>query len=382
MNPLQVLSVCGQSVWLDYLSRDLIQSGELARRIGDDGISGVTTNPSIFQAAIAAGKTYLPEIRRLSSGGLEAESIAQRLIIEDVVVAADLLLSVYKDTGARDGFVSIEVPPRLAYDRDGTVREARDLWKAVGRPNVMIKVPATSAGISATRQLLTEGINVNSTLLFWLGPYRRVQEAYLRALESRAVMGLPLDSVASVASFFLSRIDSVLDPQLTKIARGGTAAASTAASLLGETAIACARLAYRGYEDAFSGPRFQALAARGARVQRLLWASTSTKNPAYSDTRYIESLVARDTVTTLPPETLDAFKVHGRPTIMPADISGAAWMVISHLDTLGFDMQRVGKRLEQEGVRKFAAAYAALVGDIRDRSGRAPSREDTLRRNA
>lgn len=368
MNSVQELSACGQSVWLDYLSRDIIKSGELRRLIDEDGISGVTTNPSIFQAAISGGRTYREGIIELAKRGLSAESIAEHLVIEDVVAAADVLLPLHRRTGGREGFVSVELSPRLAYDREGTIHEARSTWKAVARPNAMIKVPATSAGISATRQLLAEGINVNCTLLFWLGPYRRVQEAYLSALESRAVMGLPLESVASVASFFLSRIDSQLDPLLAKIARGGAPEAPAAAALRGEVATACARLAYQDYEEAFSGSRFQGLAARGARAQRLLWASTSTKNPAYSDIKYVEPLVGRNTVTTLPPETLRAFLAHGTPRIGLGNGVGMARAIIENIGVLGIDMEWISKRLERDGVDKFAAAFAALVKNVSEAS--------------
>ena len=370
MNSLQELSACGQSVWLDYLSRDLLRGGELQRLIAADGISGVTTNPSIFQVSIGSGKSYQAAIDRLARRGLNAESIARQLTIEDVVATADVFLPVYKRTLGKDGFVSIEVPPGLAYDRDGTVREARALWKALARPNVMIKVPATPAGISATRQLLTEGINVNSTLLFWLDSYSRVQEAYLRALEGRVVMGLPLNSVSSVASFFLSRIDSMLDPILAEIVAEGTPSGNKAATLVGAVAVACAKLAYRKFEEIFYGPRFANLAVRGARVQRLLWASTSTKNPSYPDTKYVDPLIGNDTVTTLPLETLRVFKAHGVARITLSNGVRAADATIEDLRKVGIDMHQIGKRLEQEGVRKFANASAALGKGIKERTAR------------
>lgn len=368
MNSLQELSACGQSVWLDYLSRDLIQRGELERLIVNEAVSGVTTNPSIFQGSIGRGKSYQPEIDRLSSRGLGAESIAQQLILEDVTAAADLLLPIYSRTAGKDGFVSVEVPPRLAYDCDGSLGEARSLWNAINRPNIMIKVPATPAGIAATRQLLLEGINVNSTLLFWLDSYSQVQEVYLQALEGRLAKGLPLGSVASVASFFLSRIDSMLDPLLSKIVSAGTPTATTASALTGAGAVACAKLAYRDFADVFYGKRFENLAERGAHVQRLLWASTSTKNPTYSDTKYVDSLVGRDTITTLPLETLGAFKAHGVPRITLGNGISTAVAVIEGLGRLGLDMKQIGGSLQEEGIRKFATAFTALVESIKDRA--------------
>lgn len=365
MNPLQGLAACGQSVWLDSFSRKLIHDGELARLINDDAITGITTNPAIYATAMAGSNgSYQDAIERWSVQGLNAEAIARILIIEDVTAAADQLRAVYQRTGGKDGFVSVEVSPSLANDSDGTVREARALWTALNRPNVLIKVPATPAGITATRQLLTEGINVNSTLLFWLTPYARVAEAYLAALEVRDAAGLPLASVASVASFFLSRIDTLLDAMLARVAQQGQAQARVAESLRGKGAVACAKLAYRHFHNVFHSARYAKLAERGAPTQRLLWASTSTKNPDYPDTKYIEPLVGPDTITTLPLGTLTAYKDHGQPEITLPNGTEIASQIISQLTDIGIDMGLVGETLEKDGVRQFAAAFGRMLGTI------------------
>jgi len=361
-NPLEAIRSCGQSIWLDYLGRELIGSGELRRLIEEDGVSGVTTNPAIFEKAIDGGRAYDAEIARLAHEGADAAAIYRQLTLADVAAAADLLLPVHQAGAGADGFVSLEVSPHLAHDSEGTLREARELWAALARPNVLIKVPATRAGVAAIRRLIAEGINVNVTLLFGLARYGEVAEAYLAGLEARREA--QLRGIASVASFFLSRIDSLVDPMLERIAQQGGANAAKAAPLRGEVAIASAKLAYRHYQGIVSGERYRALAERGARPQRLLWASTSTKNPAYPDTKYVEPLVGPDTINTLPPETLDAYRDHGRPGSTLTAGFARAESVLAELQEVGIDIEAVSQRLEDEGVQKFIAPYDKLLASI------------------
>lgn len=362
-NPLRGLHRLGQSPWLDFIDRDLVRSGRLAA-LAEAGVRGVTSNPAIFERAIAHSGHYDEEIERRARAGQGAGTIYEALALADVRDAADVLRPVHETSGGRDGFVSLEVSPRLAHDTKATVAEARRLWAALSRPNVMIKVPATREGLPAIRTLLAEGVNINVTLLFSLERYREVADAWLAALEQRAGTGAPLEGVASVASFFLSRIDTLVDGRLDEIAAGGGPEAGLAGALRGRIAIASARCAYGVFEEILRAERFRRLAARGARPQRLLWASTGTKDPAYADTKYVDALVGPDTVTTLPLATLEAWRDHGGPVRerVREDPDGAA-RTLGHLGEL-LPLSEIGARLEREGVRKFVEPFEALHAAI------------------
>jgi transaldolase len=366
-NPLLKLSTFGQSIWLDYIRRQMIDSGELKKLIEDDGLKGVTSNPAIFQKAIAGSTDYDEAIRSLALAGKSIEEIYQVLTVEDVQQAADLFRPVYDREEGRDGFISLEVNPHLAQDTEGTVKEARHLWQALGRPNVLIKVPATKEGLPAIRELISEGINVNVTLLFGLPRYREVAEAYIAGLEARAAQGRPLNPVASVASFFLSRIDVLLDPRLEKLAAAGGPQAQGARDLIGEAAIASAKVAYTIYQEIFGGERFKKLAAQGARPQRLLWASTSTKNPAYPDVKYVEPLIGVATVNTLPPETLNAYRDHGDPADRLTEEVDRAAGCLRRLAELGIDLDQATQQLEDEGVEKFNQPFDSLMATLAEK---------------
>jgi len=363
-NPLLRLEALGQSIWLDFLSRGMLVSGELVSLIQEDGVSGVTSNPTIFEKAIAQSSDYDAAIRTLSRNGLSVPEIYEELVVEDIRMTADLLRPVYERRDGGDGFVSLEVSPHLAHDSAGTLIEARRLWSRVDRPNLFIKVPGTWEGLAAIRQLAAEGINVNVTLLFGLPRYRAVAEAYLDGLAERASRGLPLERVASVASFFLSRIAVLVDPQLEKIAQGGGEKARDAASLQGESAIACAKVAREMYREILAGDRYTVLAARGARPQRLLWASTGTKNPAFSDVKYLEALIGPETVNTAPLETLVAYRDHGHPAPRLDQGLSEAQQVLERLAGLGIDLGAVTQQLEDEGVEKFAHPFDSLMQSL------------------
>jgi transaldolase/glucose-6-phosphate isomerase len=367
-SPLLGARDLGQSIWLDQLSRSLIMSGGLKRLIDEDGLRGVTTNPSIFHEAITGGDDYDGAVAALAEQGREVQEIYQSLTVGDVQLAADELRALHDSSGGDHGFVSLEVNPHLAYETEATIEEARRLWRAVDRPNIFIKVPATEPGLTAIRTLIGEGINVNVTLLFGLPRYHRVAEAYLSGLEDLAAAGQPIDRVRSVASFFLSRIDVLVDPQLAALAEAGGREAGLARSLHGEVAIACARLAYRIYKDVFGGKRFTSLAARGARPQRVLWASTSTKNPDYSDVKYVEPLIGPETVNTMPLKTIDAFRDHGRPAARLEDDVEKAEAVLARLPEVGLDIDEVSRELEKEGVEKFNRPYDTLLATLTERS--------------
>ena len=368
-NPLLRLEAFGQSIWMDFIRRGVISSGELQKWIEGDGVSGVTSNPSIFEKAIAESHDYDEAIRALTSEGKTPDEIYQALTVEDIQKVADLLRPIYQRTEGRDGFVSLEVSPGLAHDTAGTIEEARRLWSLVDRPNAMIKVPATQEGIPAIRELTGEGININITLLFGLPRYREVAEAYLSGLETLAARGGNLKPVASVASFFLSRIDVLLDPLLEKKRLAGGSQAEIAARLQGQVAIASAKVAYQLYKEIFGSERFERLAGKGARPQRLLWASTSTKNPAYSDTKYVEPLIGPDTINTLPVETLTAYREHGHPILsLDQDIS-RAYHVLNQLSLAGINLDAATGQLEQEGVEKFIAAFDRLKISLKEKQG-------------
>lgn len=360
-NPLLKLESFGQSVWLDSLSRHAITSGELKRLIDEDGLSGVTSNPSIFEKAIVGSRDYEEDIRALALKNKTVDEIYQALTVRDIQMAADLFRLLYDRLEGKDGFVSLEVSPHLANDTDGTIAEARKLWAAVNRPNAFIKVPATGEGLPAITQLISEGINVNITLLFGLPRYREVAEAYLAGLEKRVAQGNPIQQVASVASFFLSRIDVLVDPMLEKI-KG--AKAELAAKLRGEIAVASAKVAAEIYEQIFSGERFKKLALSGARTQRLLWASTSTKNPDYPDLKYVEPLIGPDTINTLPMETLEAYRDHGQPEVRLPDGLAEAKATLNRLAEAGINLDDVTQQLENEGIEKFNKPYDKLIAAL------------------
>ena len=361
-NRLRRVEALGQSLWLDYIDRALLVKGGLQRLIVDDGISGVTSNPAIFEKAIAQHAEYDEEIAQLTRSGLDAEAIYETLAIEDVRLAADLLNEVYERSHCRDGYVSLEVSPHLANDTAATVAEARRLWDRVARHNLMIKVPATRAGLAAIRQLIAAGINVNATLIFGGTRYHEVAESYLSGLEDRLASGGALEQVTSVASFFLSRIDTLVDPFLEQQHK------AQARQLRGHLAISSARLAYREYQDLLGSPRWQALASHGARSQRLLWASTSTKDPTYDDVMYVDALIGPDTINTLPPDTLDAYREHGCPRQRLEDQLQLAHDLPGQLAALGLDLEAVSNELERQGVQKFIEPYERLLATLTQRA--------------
>ncbi len=367
-NPLNQLAAFGQSIWLDYIRRDLITGGGLRRLIEEDGLRGMTSNPAIFEKAISESHDYDADIRAMAQKGNDIAAIYESLSQRDVQRAADTFRPLYDSTDGNDGYVSLEVNPHLAHDTDGTIAEARRLWAALKRPNVFIKVPATSAGLPAIRQLISEGINVNVTLLFGLPRYRQVAEAYLGGIEARAAQGKAVKPIASVASFFVSRIDAMVDPLLEKqIAQGGKGAVMAEAAR-GQVAIASAKMAYQIHKEIFTSERFRKLAARGARVQRLLWASTSTKNPDYSDVKYVEALIGADTVNTVPLETLDAYRDHGVPEARLEQDLEDARRVLEGLIETGIRIDDVSRQLEEEGVAKFNAPFDKLMETLANRS--------------
>lgn len=366
-SPLLNLESLGQSIWMDFISRGTITSGQLQQWIERDGISGVTSNPSIFQKAITESDDYDESIRDLTLEGMTGEEIFRSLAVEDIQRVAELLRPTYDRTDGRDGFVSLEVSPKLAHDTAGTIAEARELWTLVNRPNAMIKVPATSEGIPAIRELTGEGINVNITLLFGLPRYREVADAYISGLEIRATKGKPLKEIASVASFFLSRIDTLIDPMLEEKLKSDNPRAGTAARLQGQIAIASAKVAYEMYKELFSTERFLRLVKKGARTQKLLWASTSTKNPAYKDIKYMETLIGPDTINTVPVETLNAYRDHGHPEQTLDQEVHRAYHLLNKLSIVGIDLAAVTQQLEDEGVAKFIAAFDQIMDSLRDK---------------
>jgi transaldolase len=366
-HPLIALKEAGQSPWLDYLSRDLIISGKLQRMIDEDGLCGVTSNPSIFQQALARSAAYDRPLEDLLNKGLrDSRQLFFALALDDIAAAADILLPVYRAAGGGDGFVSLEVSPDLAYDTEATIEEALRLFRSLARDNVMIKVPATIPGLAAIETLTAAGVNVNVTLLFSVPRYRQVAEAYLKGLEQRLKSGRPVDTIASVASFFVSRVDTMIDPLLEeKIkAAGSPAERERLGQLRGQAAVANARLAYQVFGRVFAGDRFSALRQKGARVQRLLWGSTSTKNPDYSDIKYVGELIGRDTVNTMPEETMMAFRDHGEVRETIGDDPEKTLPLFEELAARDIDIHVVTDRLEKEGVDKFADSFNELLRGI------------------
>lgn len=360
-NRLKKLGTFGQSIWLDYIRRDLIAGGQLRRLIDEDGLRGMTSNPSIFEKAIVESHEYDDDIRAMALEGKEVNTIYEALSQHDVQCAADEFRPLYDKTDGRDGYVSLEVNPHLAHDAKGTIEEGRRLWKMLGRPNVFIKVPATTAGLSAIQELTSDGINVNVTLLFGLPRYRQVADAYLTGLAARLAQGKPVNHVVSVASFFVSRIDSLVDSLLVKIIAQGGEKANLAKTLRGQAAIASAKVSYQIYKEIVGSERFKTLADQGARVQRLLWASTSTKNPDDSDVKYIEALIGPDTVNTVPLQTLDAYRDHGDPNVRLTQDVEKARLVLAQLPEVGISIDQVTQQLEDDGVAKFNKPFDQLM---------------------
>jgi len=360
---LHTLHAAGQSLWLDYIDRVMLQNGDLARRIREDALTGMTSNPTIFEKALAEGAAYDAQLGTFDAA-LSDRDVFEAVATTDVRDACDAFRGVYDATHGVDGYVSLEVSPDLARDAAGTVAEARRLWTIVDRPNLMIKVPGTVEGADAVRQLIAEGINVNVTLLFAVDAHARVIEAYLAGLEQRAQAGLPIDRISSVASFFVSRVDSAIDKQLETMAAADATQADALRALQGKAAIANAKLAYRLFTASFSGPRWSALASRGARVQRPLWASTSTKNPAYRDVIYVEELIGPDTVNTLPPATLEAFRDHGETrSSVTTDVAGAE-RSLAALEAVGISLQSVTERLLVDGLASFEQSFVTLLAGL------------------
>jgi len=369
-NPLIELTKLGQSIWNDNIERKLITSGELKRLIDEDGLSGVTSNPAIFEKAIAGSDLYADQLRELATQGKSPMEIYEALAIRDIQMTADVLKEVYDRTGGADGFVSLECSPLLANDTAGTIEEARRLWGLLDRANVMIKIPGTQAGMPAIEQCIYEGININITLLFSLQAYEQTMEAYIRGLERRAAENKSITNIASVASFFVSRIDTAADKELERRIEKATDEAEKAKlqSLLGRIAIANAKVAYQRYKKIFHGERFAALKQNGARVQRPLWASTSTKNPVYPDVYYVEALMGPETVDTLPPATIVAFRDHGRPRVTIEDNMDDERAVLARLEEVGISLDQVTAHVLADGVRLFVEPFEKLLKTIESRA--------------
>jgi len=348
MNRLQAIRPFGQRIWLDNLSRELLFSGELARLIKQDGIAGVTSNPTIFHKAISSDTRYRDDLAALRARGMGAEKTYEELVIPDIRTACDMMLPVYQQSERDDGYVSLEVSPLLAHDADGTLQSARDLWQSVGRPNLMIKIPATPEGIQAFAVLTREGINVNITLLFSLEQVEAVWDAYINALSARLADGLPLGHVKAVASFFLSRVDTLLDAQLPP-------------ELQGKAAISLAKVAYARYLERFHGEEFALLHHAGAHAQYLLWASTGSKNPAYSDVLYVESLIGAETINTVPDATMAHFRDHGVAAATLSQNLEEARALLAALPAAGVDLSAVGAQLQRAGLQLFSDSYQALL---------------------
>jgi len=355
MNKVKTIHDLGQSIWLDFFDRELMNSGKLQQLIDEDGLTGITSNPSIFEKAVDSSSDYDEDIRKLASEGKSNEEIFFGFAVNDIQRAADILKPVFDKAKGTDGFVSLEVSPHLANDTEGTIEQARQLWKAVGRKNVMIKIPGTKEGLKAIRQCISEGININVTLLFGLPRYREVTEAYISGLEDRLKNNQPIDHIESVASFFLSRIDVMLDPLLKE---------KNLHKLVGEIAIDSAKEAYEIFKEVFFADRFRNLEKQGAHLQKVLWASTSTKDPSFSDVKYVEALIGPDTINTLPLETIEAFRDHGKAVEHLENNLMQARQQMALLNDNGINIDDVTQKLEEEGVQKFNKAYDSLLKAI------------------
>jgi transaldolase len=370
-NPLKGLLAYGQSPWMDYVRRDLLTSGQLKKYIDDDGLRGMTSNPSIFEKAVTGSNLYTDILNSPAAKRLDANGVFEKIAFRDIQDACDIFKPVYAATKRRDGYVSLEVSPFLGFDTKASLAEARRLWKSVNRPNVMIKIPGTPEGLPAIRQALEEGININITLLFAQSAYEQVAEAFLSALEARAAKGQDISHMASVASFFVSRIDTLVDSKIDEKLKTTTDAGQKALleSIRGKVAIANARLTYKKYQELFGGSRWKALASKGAQTQRLLWASTSTKNPKYRDVLYVEELIGADTVDTIPPATFDAFREHGklRPSLTES-VQGAA-QTMADLAKAGISMKDVTDKLLADGVKLFSDAFKTLLDAVGKTAG-------------
>jgi len=370
-NPLRGLLAYGQSPWLDFIRRNILLNGDLKKMIANDGLRGMTSNPAIFEKAITAGDDYNDIIHAQNAKSSSAMALYEKIAIRDVQDAADIFRAVNTETKGRDGYVSLEVSPNLAFDSQATIEEARRLWKTVSRPNVMIKIPATPQGLPAIRQALEEGININITLLFAQSAYEQVAEAFLAALEARAAKGQDISHIASVASFFVSRIDSLVDSKIDTTLKTETDAKKKGLleSLQGKVAIANARRTYQKYQELFGDSRWKALTAKGAQTQRLLWASTSTKNPKYRDVLYVEELIGADTVDTIPPATFDAFRDHGklRPSLTE-NVAGAN-KTMADLEAAGISMKEITDTLLTDAVKLFQDPFKQLLDTIEKHAG-------------
>lgn len=369
-NPLNRLHELGQNLWLDYIRRDILEDGTLDGLIEDDDLCGLTSNPTIFDNAISESDLYDGDIRE--AGDCEPKEAFEKLAVADIKAAADHFRDLHESSGGREGFVSIEVSPHLARDTEETIEEVHRLWEAVDRPNVMVKIPGTREGLPAIRDCLAAGININITLLFSVERYHEVMDAWFDAMEERAERGEPVDRIASVASFFVSRVDTKVDDRLGALLEetDDEERREKIRSLQGRIGIANARIAYEAHEQRFSDERFAALVDAGACAQRPLWASTSTKNPDFPDVYYVENLIAPDTVNTLPPDTIDAYRDHGDPAVRIYEDLDEAHRAMETLEELGIDFEAVAGELEEEGVEKFAKSYDALLDTIREKQQR------------
>ncbi|MHB8174899.1 MAG: transaldolase [Nitrospirota bacterium] len=366
-NPLTQLAQAGQSVWLDFLSRDMIRSGELTRLVREDNLSGVTSNPTIFQGAIEGSDIYDEQIKDLAGRGVtEPKKIYETLTTDDIREAADILKEVYDKTGGQDGFVSIEVSPGLARDADGSIKEAKRLFSEIGRKNILVKIPGLPEGMRAIEDLTAEGVNVNVTLLFSVQRHEAVAQAYLKGIERRLSAGQPVSDIHSVASFFVSRVDALFDMMFNeKLPSAGTENEEMRIrNLYGKVGVANCKLAYQKYKELFLSTNFRLLREKGAPPQRLLWASTGTKNPKYSDIKYIEELIAPDTVNTIPLETMMKFKDHGKVRVVIEQDLQDARDIFEKISSIGINLEQATARLEEEGVKKFSDSYDDVLGAI------------------
>jgi transaldolase len=366
-NPLVRLNKLGQSVWYDNIRRGLLESGELAGMVSAGEIRGVTSNPTIFENAVVKSGEYDSALRKLAGKKLTSEQAYEELALEDIRAAADVFRAVYDESGGADGYISLEVSPNLANNPDGTLREAQRLHQAVGRPNLMIKIPGTSACLDSIRQAIAAGIPVNVTLLFSVSRYRKVMEAYLAGLEDRISHGLRVDRVASVASFFVSRVDTLVDRLLDQQLAENAVSEELHRSLRGKAAIANSRLAYQAFSEFFRSPRWIKAASFGSRIQRPLWASTSTKDPAYADTVYVEELIAPDSINTMPPATIAAYRDHGNPEFRIEHDLAAARGLPGALTQVGIALEQVTHQLEMEGVQAFQKSYESMLFAVKER---------------